>query len=202
MNDTKITTTARNSARCSCACAHSKRSSSKTLRRSGRTRRDRRNVQTRIGRVSRRIVARAWSDPDFNGAYSKTRRPPSMPKDTRARSAATSSRLRIHGVHNMVVCTLCSCYPWEVLDFRRCGTSRHRIVRAPSAIRRGCSPISVSRCARYGNPRMDSTARRASSCCDAAAGTDRFSEDQLAALVTRDSMIGTGVALQPEDVAQ
>jgi hypothetical protein len=57
-------------------------------------------------------------------------------------------------VHNMIVCTLCSCYPWEVSACRRPGTSRRRIARGRSSIHAACSPTSASRCRRHRYPRL------------------------------------------------
>ena len=58
-----------------------------------------------------------------------------------------SDRGREHAeLHNMIVCTLCSCYPLEVSACRRSGTSRRPIARAPSTIRAECWRISASSC--------------------------------------------------------
>ena len=104
----------------------------------------------------------------------------------------------------MVVCTLCSCYPWEVLGlppvWYKSAPYRSRAVRNPKGV---LADFGVTLPPDTAIRVWDSTAEtRFIVLPMRPAGTDRFSEDQLAALVTRDSMIGTGVALQPEDVAQ
>ncbi|CAN5917996.1 nitrile hydratase subunit alpha [soil metagenome] len=103
-------------------------------------------------------------------------------------------------VHHMVVCTLCSCYPWPVLGlppvWYKSAPYRARAVIEPRAVLRefgvalpADKPIRV----------WDSTAEiRYLVIPERPAGTDGWSEEQLAALVTRDSMIGTGLALGPE----
>jgi hypothetical protein len=106
--------------------------------------------ETKIGpHNGARVVAKAWTDPAFKRALledgSKT-----------VGALGHVSRVGDHLVvientperHNMVVCTLCSCYPWEMLGLRRSGTSRRPTARARSRTRAACSPISASRCRR------------------------------------------------------
>jgi nitrile hydratase len=105
-------------------------------------------------------------------------------------------------VHNIVVCTLCSCYPWPVLGlppvWYKSAPYRSRAVIDPRGVLRDFGvelPDDVE--VRV----WDSTAelrylvlpRRPD-------GTERMTEDELASLVTRDAMIGTGVVRLPESL--
>jgi len=95
-------------------------------------------------------------------------------------------------VHNLVVCTLCSCYPWPVLglppDWYKSAPYRSRAVREPRALLREMGtdvPDDIE--VRV----WDSSAEvRYLVLPQRPAGTDGLSEDELAALVTRDAMIG------------
>ena len=153
--------------------------------------------ETKIGpRNGARVVARAWVDP----AYKQ-----------RLLSDATAALMELgYGggqgedmvalentpkVHNMVVCTLCSCYPWPVLGlppvWYKSAAYRSRAVIDPRGVLREFGlemPDDV-------DVRVwDSTAEvRYLVLPQRPAGTEQMSEEQLAALVTRDSMVGTGV---------
>lgn len=107
-------------------------------------------------------------------------------------------------VHNLVVCTLCSCYPWSVLGlppvWYKSAPYRSRAVIEPRTI-----------LAEFGldleeNKKIrvwDSTAElRYLVIPERPDGTEGWSEEELAKLVTRDSMIGTGLALNPEVVVK
>ena len=101
--------------------------------------------------------------------------------------------------HHLVVCTLCSCYPWPVLGlpptWYKSAPYRARVVAEPRAVLEefgvelpDATEIRV----------WDSTAEvRYLVLPIRPAGTDTLAEDDLAALVTRDSMIGTGLPLAP-----
>ena len=101
--------------------------------------------------------------------------------------------------HNVIVCTLCSCYPWPVLGlpptWYKSAPYRARVVAEPRAVLEefgvelpDATEIRV----------WDSTAEvRYLVLPMRPAGTDTLAEDDLAALVTRDSMIGTGLPLAP-----
>jgi nitrile hydratase len=150
-----------------------------------------------------RVVARAWADPAF-AAW--------LQQDATAAIASLgySGRQGEHMVavfntadtHHMVVCTLCSCYPWTVLGlppvWYKSAPYRSRAVIEPRAVLRDFGvtlPDSVQLRV------WDSTAEvRYLVVPMRPAGTEGWTEEQLAALVTRDSMIGTGLALQPEAV--
>jgi len=95
-------------------------------------------------------------------------------------------------VHNMVVCTLCSCYPWAVLGlppvWYKSAPYRSRAVIDPRGV---LSELGVSVPAHTEVRVWDSTAEiRYMVLPERPAGTERMSEEQLAELVTRDAMIG------------
>jgi nitrile hydratase len=103
-------------------------------------------------------------------------------------------------VHNLVVCTLCSCYPWPVL-----GLPPVWYKSAPYRSRSVIDPRSVLRefgleLAEDVEVRVwDSTAElRYLVLPERPAGSDKLSEQALAALVTRDSMIGVAKVVLPE----
>ena len=99
-------------------------------------------------------------------------------------------------LHNVVVCTLCSCYPWDVLGlppvWYKSAPYRSRIVSDPrSVLKEFGLKLSVGKKVRV----WDSTAEtRYLVIPQRPVGTEAISESELAKLVTRDSMIGTGVA--------
>jgi len=101
--------------------------------------------------------------------------------------------------HHLVVCTLCSCYPWPVLGlppvWYKSAPYRSRAVAAPRSV---LADFGVALPASTAVRVWDSTAEiRYLVVPQRPQGTEGFSEEQLAALVTRDSMIGTGLALSP-----
>ena len=161
--------------------------------------------QTKIGpRNGARVIARAWVDPEFRKW---------LLEDASAAIASLgyTGRQGEHMIalentesrHNMVVCTLCSCYPWPVLGlpptWYKSAPYRSRAVKDPRGV-----------LADFGVELPESTEFRV---WDSTAevrylviprrppGTKGLSEDQLAALVTRDSMIGSGLAKTPDRVA-
>ena len=145
-----------------------------------------------------RVVARAWLDADFKARLL-------------ADGAAATREFGFEGrqgndivvventdeVHNMVVCTLCSCYPWPVLGlppvWYKSAPYRARAVIDPRGVLAEFGvtlpedlPIKV----------WDSTAEvRYLVLPQRPAGSEGLAEEALAELVTRDSMIGTGLAL-------
>jgi nitrile hydratase len=157
--------------------------------------------ERRVGpRNGARVVARAWVDPDYRAWL--------MADATEAvASLGYAGRQGEHlraventsDVHNLVVCTLCSCYPWPVLGlppvWYKSPAYRSRAVADPRGV-----------LAEFGVTLADATRIRV---WDSTAelrylvvpmrppGTDELSEEALADLVTRDSMIGTGLALAP-----
>jgi nitrile hydratase subunit alpha len=104
-------------------------------------------------------------------------------------------------VHNMVVCTLCSCYPWAVLGlppvWYKSAAYRAKAVIDPRGVLKDFGvALPEGRLIRV----WDSTAElRYLVLPERPDGTEGWSEDELMTLVTRDSMIGTGLALAPVD---
>ncbi len=158
--------------------------------------------ETKVGpRNGARVVARAWAD----AAYAAW-----LKRDATAAIASLGfqGRQGEHMValfntpdcHNMVVCTLCSCYPWPVLGlppvWYKSMPYRSRAVSEPRAVLREFGiTLPEDREVRV----WDSTAEvRYLVIPERPEGTDGFSEAQLAELVTRDSMIGTGLARNPQ----
>ncbi len=160
--------------------------------------------QHRIGpRNGARVVARAWVDPAYRDWL--------LRDATAAIGSAAgfgySGRQGEHMValfnsddeHHLVVCTLCSCYPWPVLGlppvWYKSAPYRSRAVIDPRGV---LSDFGVDLPAGTRIRVWDSTAElRYLVIPQRPAGTDGWSEEALATLVTRDSMIGTGLALSP-----
>lgn len=150
-----------------------------------------------------RVVARAWSDP----AYLQRLR-----KDATAAIAELGyeGRQGEHMVvvenkeklHNLVVCTLCSCYPWPVLGlppvWYKSDAYRSRAVIDPRGVLREFGlELTEDTEVRV----WDSTAEiRYLVLPQRPEGTEGMSEEQLAKLVTRESMIGTGLPLKPGEL--
>jgi nitrile hydratase len=157
--------------------------------------------QTKIGpRNGARVVARAWVDPAYRDW---------LLRDATAAIAALGyggrqgeQMLVVENTaqrHNVVVCTLCSCYPWPVLGlppvWYKSAPYRSRVVRDPRGV-----------LAEFGLVLPDDVEIRV---WDSTAelrylvlpqrppGTEGLGEDALAALVTRDAMIGTGLPAAP-----
>ena len=157
--------------------------------------------QTRIGpRNGARVVARAWVDPTYRDW---------LRRDASAAIAALgySGRQGEHMVavensdteHHLVVCTLCSCYPWPVLGlpptWYKSAPYRSRAVSDPRGV---LADFGVALPEATAIRVWDSTAEvRYLVIPQRPPGTDGLTEDALAALVTRDSMIGTGLARSP-----
>jgi nitrile hydratase subunit alpha len=148
-----------------------------------------------------RVVAKAWSDPAF---LSRLR----ADATEAIASLGYSGRQGEHMVaventsrlHNMVVCTLCSCYPWAVLGlppvWYKSPPYRSRAVIDPRGV---LAEFGVELPGETEVRVWDSTAEiRYLVVPLRPEGTEGFSEVDLATLVTRDSMIGTGLALTPE----
>jgi len=161
--------------------------------------------ETKIGpHIGARVVARAWSDPAFRVAL--------LEDATKAAAPfAHEGRVGDHliaventpGRHNMVVCTLCSCYPWDVLGlppvWYKSAAYRSRAVKEPRAV---LAEFGVTLPAQTTIRVWDSTAEtRFLVVPMRPAGTEGWSEERLATLVTRDAMIGTGLALLPDELA-
>ena len=161
--------------------------------------------ETRIGpHNGARVVARAWSDPEFRKQLfdNATEAVNSMGNV----SPVGSHLIAVENTaqtHNMVVCTLCSCYPWEVLGlpptWYKSAPYRSRAVIEP---RKVLAEFGVTLPEKTEIRVWDSTAEtRFLVVPMRPAGTEGWSEEQLATLVTRDSMIGTGLAAKPGETA-
>lgn len=158
--------------------------------------------ETKVGpRNGARVVAKAWVDPDF-AAW--------LTRDATAAIASLgyTGRQGEHmravfntpETHNIVVCTLCSCYPWSVLGlppvWYKAPAYRSRAVIDPRGV---LAEFGVNLPEAMGIRVWDSTAElRYLVVPQRPAGTEGLAEEALANLVTRDSMIGTGLALSPE----
>ena len=161
--------------------------------------------QNKVGpRNGAAVVARSWTDPEFAQwlADDATAAIESMSFVGR-QGEHMQAVFNTPETHNLVVCTLCSCYPWPVLGlppvWYKSPPYRSRAVIEPRAV-----------LAEFGLTLPQSTSVRV---WDSTAelrylvipmrpdGTDGWSEDELATLVSRDSMIGTAVATAPGRLA-
>jgi nitrile hydratase len=158
-------------------------------------------MDTRTPALGAKIVARAWVDPEFrarllaNGRTALEELGVDFFEDTQLIVLENTDK-----VHNLICCTLCSCYPREVLglppDWYKQKPYRARAVKEPRAL-----------LAEFGTVIPDDVELRVS---DSTAmvrylvlpqrppHTERFTEEQLASLVTRDAMIGVARAKDPE----
>ncbi|MCB2116059.1 MAG: nitrile hydratase subunit alpha [Rhodobacteraceae bacterium] len=147
-----------------------------------------------------KVVARAWTDPEFRARLLAGATAAVAEMDISGRQGEHVVAVEnTADTHNMVVCTLCSCYPWPLLGippaWYKSDAYRARAVREPRKV-----------LAEFGVTLPDSQKVRV---WDSTAevrylvipmrpeGTEGLDEAALAALVTRDSMIGTGLAGAP-----
>ena len=160
--------------------------------------------ETKVGpRNGARVVARAWRDPEYRARLFRD-------------GTAAVAELGYSGMdgnhmvalenspkrHNMVVCTLCSCYPWPVLGlppvWYKSAAYRSRAVSDPRGVLNDFGltlPEDTEICV------WDSTAEiRYLVVPMRPVGTEDWSEERLAELVTRDSMIGVGLPKSQQDV--
>ncbi|WP_024667934.1 nitrile hydratase subunit alpha [Pseudomonas syringae] len=147
-----------------------------------------------------KVVARAWIDPEYK-------------KRLLTNSTAAIAELGFSGVqgedmtvventdsvHNVTVCTLCSCYPWPTLGlpptWYKSAAYRSRVVLEPRAVLKEFGlEVSPHKEVRVWDSNAD---LRYLVLPQRPAGTDDWTEEQLIELVTRDSMIGVGVAAAP-----
>jgi nitrile hydratase len=159
--------------------------------------------ETKIGpRIGARVVAKAWTDPEFKRQF----------LDDATKAVATLGHVNRVGdhlvaventpkTHNMVVCTLCSCYPWEMLGlppvWYKSAPYRSRAVKDPRGVLRefGVTLLPDTEIRVW-----DSTAEtRYLVLPMRPIGTEGWSEDKLADLITRDSMIGTGLPKRSDE---
>ncbi len=161
-------------------------------------------LETKIGpHIGARVVAKSWSNPEFKRALVAD-------ASKAVQSLGAINRVGDHLVaventptrHNMVVCTLCSCYPWEVLGlppvWYKSAPYRSRAVNDPRGV---LGDFGVTLPADIQIRVWDSTAEtRFIVVPMRPSATAGWSEERLAALVTRDSMIGTGLPKRPHEV--
>jgi nitrile hydratase len=158
--------------------------------------------QNKVGpRNGARVVAKAWVDPAFRDWLLRDATAAIASLGFQGRQGEHMIALEnTTAVHNMVVCTLCSCYPWPVLGlppvWYKSAPYRSRVVKNPRGVLQ-----------EFGVTLPDSTQIRV---WDSTAevrylvvpwrppGTETLDEAQLSMLVTRDSMIGTAQAKNPD----
>jgi nitrile hydratase len=157
--------------------------------------------ETRIGpRNGAKVVARAWLDDDYRARLFEDATLAIAELGFTGRQGEHMIALENTDlIHNMVVCTLCSCYPWPVLGlppvWYKSAPYRSRAVAEPRAV---LAEFGVTLGDHVKVKVWDSTSEiRYLVIPQRPGGTENLSEDQLAELVTRDSMIGTGLALAP-----
>ena len=150
--------------------------------------------------IGARVIARAWLDPDFKQRLLKNG------KAALGDMGITIKRLQniqvvenTDAVHHVAVCTLCSCYPIPLLgpppEWYKSEVYRARAVREPRAI---LEEFGLDLEERVEVRVVDATAEiRYLVLPRRPKGTENMNEEELAALVTRDSMIGTGEVPSP-----
>lgn len=157
--------------------------------------------ENRIGpRNGALVVARAWSDPEFRAALLQDATPVVADLGFYGRQGEHIVAVENTAeTHNMVVCTLCSCYPWPLLGippgWYKSDAYRARAVREP---RKVLAEFGVTLPADTAVRVWDSTAEvRYLVLPMRPAGTEGWSIEALADLVSRDAMIGTAVVAAP-----
>ena len=161
------------------------------------------HYETNVGPLNgAKVVARAWTDPAYRQRL--------LTDGTQAigelgfGGAEAQMLVAVDNtptVHNVVVCTLCSCYPWPVLGlppaWYKSPEYRSRMVAQPRAV---LAEMGLELPAEVHIRVWDSSAdARYLVVPERPAGTDGLGEAELARLVTRDSMVGVGRALSPDD---
>ncbi len=147
-----------------------------------------------------RVVARAWTDPEYaerllaDGTKAVGEFGFKGPQGEHIVVLANSDK-----VHNVVVCTLCSCYPWPLLglppSWYKDPAYRARVVREP---RKLLSEMGLALDDDVDVRVWDSSSEvRYFILPERPTGTEKLSEDELAALVTRDAMVGVGRVPSP-----
>jgi len=161
--------------------------------------------ETKVGpHNGAKVVAKAWTDPHYKARLLKDATAAIAELGFMGRQGehmvAVENTLL---VHNLVVCTLCSCYPWPVLGlppvWYKSAPYRSRAVIDPRSV---LADFGVALPSDKEIRVWDSTAEiRYLVLPERPAGADDWGEAELAALVTRDSMIGTGVAKVPGEIS-
>jgi nitrile hydratase len=161
--------------------------------------------ETKVGpRNGARVVAKAWSDPVYKARLLEDATGAIAEFGFKGRQSEHMVAVEnTESVHNLVVCTLCSCYPWAVL-----GLPPVWYKSAPYRSRAVIDPRSVLADFGLVLPEdkeirvWDSTAEvRYLVLPQRPAGADGWGEEKLATLVTRDSMIGTGLPKSPQEAS-
>ena len=146
-----------------------------------------------------RVVARAWSDPDYKRLLLEDGNAACEELGLERGLFKLVAVENTEQVHNVVVCTLCSCYPRTLLglppDWYKSRNYRSRVINEPRDVLREFGTVIPD----------DVTVRVHDSTADMRylivpkrpAGTDGWTETQFADLVTRDAMIGVALARQP-----
>ncbi len=157
--------------------------------------------QNKIGpQNGAKVVAKMWSDAEFRAAMLSDPMPLLEEMGFYGRQGEHMVIVEnTDDVHNVVVCTLCSCYPWPLLGippgWYKSDAYRSRVVREP---RKVLQEFGVNIPEESSVRVWDSTAEiRYLVVPQRPAGTEGLDEAALEALVTRDSMVGTGLALEP-----
>jgi nitrile hydratase len=158
--------------------------------------------ETKIGpRNGARVVAKAWAEPDFaDWLRADATEAIASLSYTGRQGEHMRAVFNDAQTHNLVVCTLCSCYPWSVLGlppvWYKAPAYRSRAVIDPRGVLEEFGvTLSPDKKIRV----WDSTAElRYLVIPERPAGTEGLDQAALADLVTRDAMIGTGLALAPE----
>lgn len=148
-----------------------------------------------------KVVARAWTDPAFKERLLKDAS--EACKEMGIGGVQGEDMVAVENtsdVHNVIVCTLCSCYPWPTLglppNWYKYPAYRARIVKEPRLLLKDEFGLDLPQSTEIRV--WDTSAElRYFVIPQRPAGTDALSTDELAALVTRDSMIGVGRPLNP-----
>jgi nitrile hydratase len=158
--------------------------------------------ETKIGpRNGARVVAKAWAEPDFSAWLKRDATAAIASLGYTGRQGEHMRAVFNDGeTHNLVVCTLCSCYPWSVLGlppvWYKAPAYRARAVMDPRGV---LAEFGVMLPANRKIRVWDSTAElRYLVVPERPTGSEGLDQEALADLVTRDAMIGTGLALSPE----
>ncbi len=151
-----------------------------------------------------KVVAKAWTDPAYKQRLLEDGTAAVAELGFTGRQGAEIVILEnTPTVHNVVVCTLCSCYPWPILGlpptWYKSFAYRSRVVREPRAVLREFGlELPTSTEIRV----WDSTSEvRYMVLPERPAGTEHLSEEELIPLVTRDTMIGVSKVEQPQPLA-
>jgi nitrile hydratase len=157
--------------------------------------------ENRIGpRNGAEVVARAWSDPAFHARLMQDATAAVTEMGFYGRQGEHMVAVEnTNAVHNIVVCTLCSCYPWPLLGippgWYKSDAYRARVVREP---RKVLAEFGVELPEQTAVRVWDSTAEvRYLVIPQRPEGTQGMTSDALAGLVNRDAMIGCGLAQTP-----